>query len=260
MHPLLKIALLGSLLGLSGLYWDLRYLVVIWVFTLVVVLAAKVPLSWFKILGVIMVAYIPFGVIGVITQANPALFKVYPQSLVSITLGTINLGPLGIYGIAVGGILWAVASAFRLVITMMITYAFIFTTSFNDILGLLGNTRFPRQLLFIIMIAYRFVPEMIRQIQVIMTALRLRGWELRSRSPKIIIERTVPLIKSLLLSSLVTIDEVTLATRIRVFGEHKITTLGYVGASPAQKVASVALLVIFLFMLYLLAVYNMGNI
>lgn len=260
MHPLVKIAVLGSLLGLSGLYWDLRYLAVIFAFTAVIVLAARVPLAWFKVLGVIMVAYTPFAFIGIVTQANPALFKVYPQSLVSITLGLVNLGPLGIYGVSVGGLLWGVAAAFKLLITLMISYAFIYSTSFNDILGLLGNTRFPRQLLFIIMIAYRFVPEMIRQIQVIMTALRLRGWELRSRSPKVVVERTVPLIKSLLLSSLVTIDEVTLATRIRVFGARKITTLNYVAPSSSQKVVSVAIFVAFIFMLYLLGVYNMGNI
>ncbi|MDV3277256.1 MAG: energy-coupling factor transporter transmembrane protein EcfT [Nitrososphaerales archaeon] len=258
MHPLVKIVLVGTLLLLSGFYWDLRYMAVLGLIGLVLVRLAKIPLSWFKVLTAILIGLAPFTLIGVFGQTNPALFKVYPQSLVSITLGKVSFGPLGTYGITMGGVLWGIASDVRIGIILLFTYTFIYTTSFNEVLGLLGNTRFPKELLFVMMVAYRFVPEMIRQMQVITTALRLRGWELRSRNPRVIVERTVPLIKALLGLTMVTIDEVTLATRIRVFGKEKITVLGYKGSSPAQKTFIVANLAVVGVALYFLAVYGAG--
>jgi energy-coupling factor transporter transmembrane protein EcfT len=99
---------------------------------------------------------------------------------------------------------------------------------------------------------------MIRQMSTITTALRLRGWELRSRNPVVIVERTVPLIKSLLGLTMVTIDEVTLATRIRVFGNEKITIPGYRPATAGQKAFVVAILVVLGVALYFLVVYNVG--
>jgi energy-coupling factor transporter transmembrane protein EcfT len=258
MHPLPKIVLIGTLLIFSGLYWDLRYMAIIGLIGLTMVYLAKIPLSWFKVLTVILVAFIPFTLIGVLGQTNPALFKVYPQSLVSITFAKISFGPLGTYGLTVGGILWGLASEFRIGIILLLTYTFIYTTSFNEILGLLGNTRFPKELLFVMMVAYRFVPEMIRQMSVITTALRLRGWELRSRNPRVIVDRTVPLIKSLLGLTLVTIDEVTLATRIRVFGKEKITVLGYSKPRAPQYAFVVGNLVVFGLALYFLFAYGVG--
>ena len=257
-NPLVKIVLLGTLLILSGFYWDLRYLAVLGVIGLAMVKIARVPLSWFKVLSGILIAFIPVTLIGVFGQTNSSLFKVYPQSLVSISLGTVSFGPLGTYGITMGGILWGVASDLRIGILLLFTYTFIYTTSFNDILGLLGNTRFPKEILFVMMVAYRFVPEMIRQMSTITTALRLRGWELRSRNPVVIVERTVPLIKSLLGLTMVTIDEVTLATRIRVFGNEKITIPGYRPATAGQKAFVVAILVVLGVALYFLVVYNVG--
>lgn len=258
MHPLVKIVLLVTLLALSGFYWDLRYMAIIGIIALVLVRLAKIPMFWFKVLVAILIAFIPFTLIGILGQTNPALFKVYPRSLVSITFAKITIGALGTYGITMGGILWGIASVVRIGIVLLITYTFIYTTSFNEVLGLLGNTRFPKELLFVMMVAYRFVPEMIRQMTVITTALRLRGWELRSRNPRVIIERTVPLIKSLLSLTLVTIDEVTLATRIRVFGKEKITILGYRSTTPAQKTFIIANLAIFAIAMYMLAIYNVG--
>ena len=260
MQPMVKITLLVGALLLTGLWWDLRYLAILVALGLALVLLAKVPLYWFKILGVILIAYLPVTIIGILGQTNPLLFKVYPQSLVSVTFAIVHLGALGNYGITVGGLLWGAANELKICMILLFTYTFIFSTDFNDIIGLLGDTRFPRQLLYVIMIAYRFVPETIRQLQVIMTALRLRGWELRSRNPKVIVERTVPLISSLLRQSLVTIDEVTLATRIRVFSNQKITAFNYVKPSPTDKGLTILIVALVGLALVALAIYNVGNI
>lgn len=257
-HPLTKTVVMGLLLLLSGLYWDLRYLAVIGAIGLVFVRLSKVPLSWFKVLSGILIAFIPLTLVGILGQTSPGLFKVYPRDLVSITLFVINLGPFGQYGISVGGLLWGAANDLRIGVILLYTYSFIYSTSFSDIVEMLDNSRVPQKLTFVIMVAYRFVPQMWREIQQIVTAIKLRGWELRSRNPRIIIERTVPIITSLLGQALGTIDEVNLATRIRAYGEHRRTALKYARTSLTDKAVIIASVSLFGFAVYNLVFFGRG--
>lgn len=257
---MVKITLLVGALLLIGVWWDVRYLAILLVLGLALAIVAKVPRSWFTVLGLILLVYLPLTFVGILGQTNPALFKVYPQSLVSITFVVLHLGAAGTYGISVGGLLWGVASELKICMILLFTYTFMFSTDFNDIIGLVGDTPFPRQLLFVIMIAYRFVPETLRQIEVIMTGLRLKGWELRSRNPKVIIERTIPLVGALLRQALVMIDEVTLATRIRVFSNQKITGFNYVKPTTTDKALTLLIVALVGLSVVALALYNIGNI
>ena len=223
LHPLTKLIMLGSMLLLVGFYFDIRYLAVVAVVALVLNRLAKVPLAWFKPLGVILIALIPFTLIGIFGQVSPALFKVYPQSLVSITFFKISLGPLGSYGFTMGGILWGLATEFRVPIILLITYTFIFATSLSDIVQGMAKAKLPNPLVFTVMVAYRFVPSMWRYFNQIMTALRLRGWELRSRNPRVVFSRAYPLMGSLARQTLATTDEVTVAAKLRAFGPRRIS-------------------------------------
>jgi len=257
-HPLTKAVVMGFLLVLAGLYWDLRYLTIIGAIGLVFVRLSKVPLSWFKVLSGILVAFIPLTLVGILGQTSAGLFKVYPRDLVSITLFVVNLGSFGQYGISVGGLLWGAANDLRIGIVLLYTYSFIYSTSFSDVVEMLDNSRVPQKLTFVIMVAYRFVPQMWREIQQIVTAIRLRGWELRSRNPRIIIERTVPIVTSLLSQTLGTIDEVNLATRIRAYGEHRRTALKYARTSLLDKAVILAAISLFGFALYNLVFFGRG--
>jgi energy-coupling factor transporter transmembrane protein EcfT len=98
LHPLTKLVMLGTMLLLTGLYFDMRYLLVVGAVALILDRLAKVPNAWFKPLGAIFIALIPFTLIGIFGQVNPDLFKVYPRSLVSITLIVLNLGRSGVTG------------------------------------------------------------------------------------------------------------------------------------------------------------------
>ncbi len=258
LHPLVKVVLTITLLALAGLYWDLRLLLIVGLVGIIFARVARVPPSWFKVLVGFLIAFIPTTLIGIFGQTNPALFQVYPQSLVSVRFFTFSLGPLGIYGVTVGGLLWGIASDLRVGIVLLFTYTFLYSTSFSDIMEMLGSSKFPKRLLFVIIVAYRFVPEMVRQLQVILTAMKLRGWEIRSRNPKVVMERTIPLITSLMRHSLVTIDEVSLATRIRAFGTGKITPLKYPSPSIGDSILIFATLAIFAVALYELIFSKIG--
>jgi energy-coupling factor transporter transmembrane protein EcfT len=223
LHPLTKVVMLGVMLVLVGLYFDIRYLLVIGAVALVLNRIAKVPGAWFKPLGAIFIALIPFTLIGIFGQVNPSLFKVYPRSLVSITFFVLNLGPLGSYGFTVGGLLWGLATELRVPIILLITYTFIFSTSLSDLVQGMAKGRLPNALVFTVMVAYRFVPSMWRYFNQIMIALRLRGWELASRNPRVIFSRAYPLMGSLARQTLATTDEVTVAAKIRGFGPRKIS-------------------------------------
>lgn len=223
LHPLTKVVMLGVMLVLTGFYFDIRYLAVVAAVALALNRLAKVPLAWFKPLVAIMVALIPFTLIGIFGQTNPALFKVYPPSFVSTTFFILRLGWLGTYGFTVGGLLWGLATEFRVPIILLITYTFIFTTSLSDLVQGMTKARLPNPLVFVVMVAYRFVPSMWRYFNQIMTALRLRGWELASRNPRVVFTRAYPLMGSLARQTLATTDEVTVAAKIRGFGPRKIS-------------------------------------
>lgn len=223
LHPLTKFVMLGVMLLLTGFYFDIRYLAVVAVVALVFNRMAKVPLAWFKPLLAILIALIPFTLIGIFGQTNPDLFKVYPKSLVSITFFVLHLGPLGNFGFTVGGIFWGLATEFRVPIILLITYTFIYSTSLSDIVQGMAKAKLPNPLVFTVMVAYRFVPSMWRYFNQIMTALRLRGWELASRNPKVVFTRAYPLMGSLARQTLATTDEVSIAAKIRGFGPRRIS-------------------------------------
>jgi energy-coupling factor transport system permease protein len=223
LHPLTRLIMLGVMLLLTGFYFDIRYLAVVGAVALVFNRIAKVPLAWFKPLTAILIALIPFTLIGIFGQTNPDLFKVYPKSLVSITFFVLHLGPLGNFGFTVGGILWGLATEFRVPIILLITYTFIYSTSLSDIVQGMAKAKLPNSLIFTVMVAYRFVPSMWRYFNQIMTALKLRGWELSSRNPRVVFSRAYPLMGALARQTLVTTDEVSVAAKIRGFGLRRIS-------------------------------------
>jgi energy-coupling factor transporter transmembrane protein EcfT len=225
---LTKIVMLGAMLVLTGLYFDTRYLVPIGAVALVLSRIAKVPGAWFKPLGAIFIALIPFTLIGIFGQVSSGLFKVYPKSIVSITFFVLNLGPLGKFGFTLGGLLWGLAIELRVPIILLITYTFIFSTSLSDLVQVMAKSGLPNPIVFTVMVAYRFVPSMSRYFNQIVTALKLRGWELASRNPRVVFARAYPMMGSLTRQTLATIDEVTVAAKIRAFGPRKI--------SPAREI------------------------
>lgn len=260
LHPFSKVAMMGTLLVLASLYWDLMLLLPLAIIGFIIALMTRVPRTWFLSVGGLMLAFLPITLIGIFTQVNPDLFRVYPREFVSSISFTFEVPPLGKFGITWGGILWGVANEVRVPIILLLAYSFIYSTSFNDLVQALAKARFPTSLVFVLMVAYKFIPEMWRQVLTIVTALRLRGWELRSRNPVKIARRASPLAFSLVRQVTVTIDEVNIATKIRAFGAGRISPTKEMKMAMKDKALMMVSLAWLIFALYLLAVYDIGMI
>ncbi|GBC68492.1 Energy-coupling factor transporter transmembrane protein EcfT [archaeon HR01] len=260
LHPLTKMVITLSLFILAGLYWDLRLLAPIGLLGLALSYISKVPTRWFLAILGIMIFLIPFLVIGVVTQVNPLLFRVYPRELVSQEFFALELPIIGKVGVTWGGLLWGLAFELRIPIILLCIYPFIYSTSFNDLVNALSRYRIPYQLLFVLMVAYRFVPITVRETMTIITALRLRGWDVSSRNPRIVFQRFLPLAFSLIRTLVKMIDEVNTAARIRAFGAGKYTPVRQLEMSPLDKALILATLALFGTAIYFLLTSNIGMI
>ncbi|MCC6004599.1 MAG: energy-coupling factor transporter transmembrane protein EcfT [Thermofilum sp.] len=260
LHPITKLIITLALVILTGLYWDVRFLLLILVIGLLLSYLARVPIKWFLAIVAVLIAEIPLVVIGVLTQANPLLFKVYPREFVSREIFTATLPLIGRVGLTWGGLLWGLAYELKIPILLLCFYPLIYSTSFNDLVNSLSRYNMPYQLLYVLMVAYRFVPFIVRETTTIMTALRLRGWEISSKNPKIVLERGSSLAYTLTRVFVKTIDEVNIAARIRAFGASKYTPVRYMEMSALDKLLSITSLALFCLAVYLLFAHNIGMI
>jgi energy-coupling factor transport system permease protein len=258
LHPITKLVITLNLFILAGLYWDVRFLLPIAVIGLLISYTARVPIRWFLAIAGIMIFLIPLVIIGVLTQVNPLLFKVYSREFVSREFFTVTLPLVGKIGVTWGGLLWGLAFELRIPIILLCIYPFIYSTSFNDLVNALSRYNIPYQLLFILMVAYRFVPVTVRETMTIIKALRLRGWEIDSRNPKIVFRRFLPLAFALMRTLVKMIDEVNTAARIRAFGASKFTPIRQLEMHFLDKLLIAASLALFILALYLLFTQNMG--
>lgn len=258
LHPVTKLVITFNLFILAGLYWDVRFLLPIAVIGLLISYNAKVPLRWFFAIVGVMVFLIPFTVIGVLTQVNPLLFKVYPREFVSQEFFSFTLPLIGKIGLSWGGLLWGLAFELRIPIILLVIYPFIYSTSFNDLVNALARYNVPYQLLFVLMVAYRFVPVTVREAMNIMTALRLRGWEVGSLNPRVVFERFLPFAFSLVRTMVKMIDEVNTAAKIRAFGASRYTPVRQLEMRPLDKTLTIVSLLLFAAALYMLFTQNIG--
>lgn len=258
LHPITKLIITLNLFILAGLYWDIRLLLPVAVIGLALFYMAEVPVKWLYALVGIIIFLLPFTIIGILTQVNPLLFKVYPTEFVSTQFFIIELPGIGKIGLTWGGLLWGLAFEMRIPIILLVIYPFIYSTSFNDLVNALSRYNLPYQLLFVLMVAYRFVPVTVRETLTIITALRLRGWEVRSRNPKIVFQRFLPLAFALVRSLVKMIDEVNIAARLRAFGAARYTPVRQLQMKPIDKALSMISIGLFISALYMLFVHNIG--
>ncbi|MEM4296769.1 MAG: energy-coupling factor transporter transmembrane component T [Nitrososphaerota archaeon] len=258
LHPITKLVITLTLFILAGLYWDVRFLLPIAAVGLLTSYTAKVPPRWFLAIVGVMIFLIPFVIIGVVTQVNPLLFKVYPREFVSQEFFTLTLPLIGKIGVTWGGLLWGLAFELRIPIILLTVYPFIYSTSFNDLVNALSRYNVPYQLLFVLMVAYRFVPVTVRETMTIITALRLRGWEVGSKNPRVVFQRFLPLAFSLVRTLVKMIDEVNTAAKIRAFGASRYTPVRQMEMRALDKMFIGVSLALFILALYMLFTQNMG--
>lgn len=224
MNPLAKAIFLISMFSLLSLYFDLRYLGVLAIISAAFYLLSKAPLKWLLIT-------IPFGAyrfieatILALGQTGAAFERLGNLARVELfkigfTIGDFQLGPVVL---TYGGFYWALAYIFRMIIVMTLTFAFIYSTSLNELIKSLNILKMPSQVTFILVVALKFVPELARELSLTSLAQSLRGWKLKTKNPVKLFKMAAPIVNPFTRRIVSYVDRVSLTVQIRGFGATKV--------------------------------------
>ena len=223
LHPFTKLITVLSIMAVTGLWWDPRYLAVLVVPLLVFIYISKIPLRWFQIvLLAVVTALYPVSVTA-LGQTNPGIYKVLDPVWATTPLLVADLPIAGTVGLTPGGLMWLLAVEIRTVLMASYAFVFIYTTSMAQVTDTLLALKVPNPVVFVIAIVYRLIPDLSRVVENILSAQRLRGWKLMHWNPVKMIRRAVPLMNPLMRRVAIMVEQITLATQVRGFGAGKPT-------------------------------------
>ena len=265
MSPLSKLALFLSLFVTISFVIDPRILAIYAFIAIILYATSKTPWKW-------MIISIPFGLYRFIeatiygfTLVKPELYKVIPFELASKKL--FVLGPFNIFGVTIGPItmiygsfLFSVGYIFRIIIGMALTFTFIYTTSLNELIKSLPKLKIPSPLIFVTVIALKFVPELWREFNLTSKAQSLRGWELKTKNPIKLFKMSAPIVNPFTRKMITYVDRLTLTVQIRGFGTKSVRYPWKVKFGIVDWIITILSFVATAFVLYLVIFYNFGQI
>ena len=253
LNPVTKLVMIVCFFAVISVYWDLRYLVIVALAAAILYIISKTPKKW-------LLLSIPFAtyrflesmILG-ITLADPKYYKVIPPELAGKVL--LKLGPLTL---VYGGFVWSLADIFKIVITMMLTFMFIYTTSLNDLIKSLIVLRVPYKIVYVLVVALRFVPDLWREIRLTSLAQSLRGWKLKTRNPVKLAKMSAPIVNPFTRKLVGYVDTVTLTVQVRGFGAGKIKYPWKLEFKLADWIIIILSIILAGIALYLMMVYGIG--
>jgi energy-coupling factor transporter transmembrane protein EcfT len=222
-HPLAKMAILLSILIVSGFWWDPRYLLGLALPLVVLIYVSKIPLTWFRVVLLAMVTAAYPVTLAALGQTDPGIYKVLDPQWATTPILVYDFPIAGRLGITPGGMLWMAAVEIRTMLMASYMFVFIYTTSMAQVTDTLLALKVPNPVVFVIAIVYRLIPDLSRVVENILSAQRLRGWKLAHWNPVKMIRRAVPLMNPLMRRVAIMVEQITLATQVRGFGAGRPT-------------------------------------
>jgi len=260
LHPLTKAIMVFSLGFLIIYWWDPFFWIPLTIFLIAISRIAKVPKSWYAVIGIALGITAVGGLVAMIYTYDPGMFKVWSHDITQIVIidfhteGTF----LGKTMITVGGLLWWLASHMHTAMTLLLTQVFVYSTSIEDICDFLTKMRAPPQIMFVFIAIFRFIAVFQRKLLVIINAQKLRGWHINSRNPIQTVKAVAPLTTPLTRATVLMVDEVTMATKIRGFGLGRPSPTQELKMSNIDKLIIIALVATFAVATYLTMWYKVG--
>jgi len=245
---------------LASFYFDLWYLAVLALVAFILCLDARVPAQWYPALGLVLGVRAVAVIAGGLQHLDPKLFKVIPPEVAMTKIFDVVVPVFGHIELVYGALIWIVATFSRIPILMLIGYAYLRSTSLSDVTKLLVKLRVPAAGVFVFTLALKFTPYMLRDINTLVSAQRLRGWQVNSLNPIKIFSRMKPLLYPILRSLLVTVDEVSIAVQIRGFKGDRFGLAEELKLGAKNIAISAAILGVFALLLLLLFRNNVGMI
>lgn len=191
-----------------------------------------------------------FTVLG--DLAEVVLFQIGPYYLFGLQIGPIKL----VYG----GFLWTLAVVFRMVINLALMFSFIYSTSLNDLVKSLSSLKVPYQVIYILIVALKFVPEIFREFTLTSLAQALRGWKLKSRNPVKVFRMAAPIVNPFTRRIITYVDRLTLTVQIRGFSGSNMKYPWKIQFSALDWTVSILFIAGTIYALYLLFFFGIGAI
>jgi energy-coupling factor transporter transmembrane protein EcfT len=258
LHPLSKIVAIMAVMIISGFWWDPRYLILLLIPALIFVYVSKIPLYWFSVVLLAVVTSLYPVSITALGQTNPGIYKVLDPAWATTPILTYKFPIAGVLGITPGGLMWLGAVELRTVIMATYVFVFIYTTSLAQVTDTLLAFHVPSPVVFVIAIVYRLIPDLSRVVDNILSAQRLRGWNLMHWNPVKIVRRAIPLMNPLMRRVAILVEQITLATQIRGFGTGRPTATRTIELNRADYVVIAISTAFFLVACYLLIAFRAG--
>jgi energy-coupling factor transport system permease protein len=262
LNPVTKMVIFFSITVLAGFYMDIRYKLPLLLLLICLCLVAKLPFKRYT--GLILVATLAVLITSSyrsIFMINPDYFKSIPHDFAMTQLFQVTPVGTPIIGrtaVTFGSLMWMVSLPISTITVGLSMATLMHTTSQSEITQTLSASRLPAPAVFIIMVALRFIPEMIRQLQTIQTAQRLRGWNIKSRNPIKIAKGYMPLMVPIARYIVESVDRMTISSKNRAFGLRRSTGLVDLTLRPLDIFLVVCTCAAFITCTYLLFVFNMG--
>jgi len=225
LHPAAKAIWVVAIGLILSIYFDPLPLVVLFLISLPFFILGKLPWkSWSKPFGYVFL----LGLVGYFIMSlflvRPGIYTRYPD-LVGITLWRIAgerffLGPMAI---SVGGLMYTAGQTLRSTTLVLMIAVFVYSTRPNDLVYLLSKAHLPPKLVFVVMVAYRFFPHIFSKLSTVISAQRLRGWELRLRNPLDTARQFLPVTIPVLTETVRLADYTSRAVESRAYGTSRFT-------------------------------------
>ena len=262
LHPLTKMVSFLAIVLISGLWLDVRYLLPLFIFGLLMARVARVPPKYFLFIVVALgLTWFP-TLRSTIGQAQSEYFQVLNQEWAATPIATVDVSflNLGTLGLTYGSLYWLAGREIRFATVVTWAIVFLFTTPISEIANTLYAANVPPSIVFVIQITYKFIPYMASIINQIQSAQKLRGWTLRTLNPVKMFRRSMPLTNPLMRRTAMLVDQVTTATQIRGFGSGKVTPLRDLTLAWLDKIIILVMLLMLVSAVLGLIFFNAGNI
>jgi energy-coupling factor transport system permease protein len=260
-HPLTKMIIFFTVVFLTGIWLDVRYLLPFLIIGLVLAFAAKVPKRWFLVmLTAIGLTWWP-TLRSTVAQANAAYYQVLDPAWAATPIATLDIPFLGLgtVGLTYGSTYWMLGRVTRFATVVTWALLFVGTTPMSDITNTLYALKVPQPVVFVLQMTYKFIPYMSSVLNQIMDAQKLRGWNLRTINLVKLFKRSVPLANPLIRRTAVIVEQVTIATQIRGFGSGKVTPLIDLDLPRVDRIVIAFFLLFFVIALLASFIFKIGQ-
>jgi energy-coupling factor transporter transmembrane protein EcfT len=266
LHPYAKIVFVNALAAIGLTYLDIRFLIPLLAIAVYVYQKTEVPIDWIKTFFKVwlIMTMNPVSLFWTIFMASPKFYKVLPQDFVSTVVLQVTPPGTPIFGytaITYGTIYYWIARRLQTPITFMMAAVLVYTLNMSDLAQSLAGTGLPSHFLFMITGGYRFVSVFAKMITNTQNAIKLRGWEVKTKNPLKIVTLGMPFAMSIARRFPGAVHNVSLQMEIRAFASHrKIPRWRHMSLTLFEIILIVCSILVVATAQYLLFKYDIGMI